>query len=183
MISNAGTAAAAKVFIALSMTHAPSVSSLPESNQAVVRPALTKTYQTVRSSSSNTSSVANDEVFDTPVRETTHQELLIGELRNWASFDDNWDGEGASRPLSASIHDAVAFARLLDANVREPEPMLLASGHAALFWNEVGLYADLEFVGNNRVAYFVQKNDDKHKGVVTVDPEKMPAVFQALLSV
>jgi hypothetical protein len=183
MISNAGTAAAAKVFIALSMTQTPTVSSLPETNQAVVRPALTKTYQTVRSSSSNIGSVANDEVFDTPVRETTSQELLIGELRHWASFDDNWDGEGASRPSFASIRDAVAFSRLLDANVREPEPMLLASGHAALFWNETGLYADLEFVGNSRVAYFVQKNDDKHKGVMSFDPEKMPALFQTLLSV
>ncbi|MEY3978905.1 MAG: hypothetical protein RLZZ375_334 [Pseudomonadota bacterium] len=183
MISNAGTAAAAKVFIALSMTQAPSASSLHETNQAVFRPSPTKTYQSIRSSNSNVGSVANDGVFDTPVRETTSQEFLIGELRSWASFDDNWDGEGASRPSLASIHDAVAFARLLDANIREPEPMMLASGHAALFWNEAGLYADLEFVGNNRVAYFVQKNDDKHKGVVTFDPEKIPAVLQALLSV
>jgi hypothetical protein len=183
MISNAGTAAAAKVFIALSMTQAPSVSSLYETNQFVFRPSPTKTYQAVRGSTSNIGSVANDEVFDTPIRETTSQEFLIGELRSWALFDYNWDGEGASRPSFASIHDAVAFARLLDSNVREPEPMLLASGHAALFWNEAGLYADLEFIGNNRVAYFVQKNDDKHKGVMTFDPEKMPAVFQTLLSV
>ena len=183
MISYAGTgtAAAAKVFIALSMTQAPSVSSLPEAIQAFARLGPTKTYQTVRSS--NIGSVANDEIFDTPVRETTSQELMIGELRNWALFGDNWDGEGASRPSSASINDAVSFARLLDANVRESEPMLLASGHAALFWNEAGLYADLEFIGNNRIAYFVQRNNDKHKGVVTFDPEKIPAVFQTLLSV
>lgn len=181
MISSAGTAAAAKVFIALSMSQVPSVSPLPETIQTVARPAPTKTYQIVRSSSIG--SVASDKVFDTPVRETTSQELLIGELRNWASLDDNWDGEGASRPLLTSIKEAVLFARLLDANVREPEPMLLASGHAALFWNEADLYADLEFIGNNRVAYFVRKNDDKHKGVVTFDPEKMPAVFQTLLSI
>ena len=181
MIGNTGTAAAAKVFIALSVTQVPSVSSFPEAISAVARPAPTKTYQTVRSS--NIGSVANDEAFYTPVRETTSQELLIGELRNWALFGDDWDGEGASRPLSASINDAVSFARLLDSSVREPEPMLLASGHAALFWNDGDLYADLEFIGNNRVAYFVQKNDDKHKGVTTFDSAKMPAVFQILLSV
>lgn len=181
MISNAGTAAAAKVFIALSLTQTPTVSSLPEAIQAVARIAPTKTYQTPRTSSYG--SVSNGELFDTPARKTTSQELLIGELRNWALFGENWDGEGASRPSSASINDAVSFTRLLDANLREPEPMLLASGHVALFWNEAGLYADLEFLGNNRVAYFIQKNDDKHKGVVTFDSEKMPAVFQTLLSI
>jgi hypothetical protein len=175
-----GTAAAAKVFVAVSLAQAPTVSATQEASQPVVRPILAKTYQTIRNSGN--SSVANDNVFEAVARETTSQELLIGELRNWALFDENWDGEGAAKPIPASIRDAVSFARLLDASTHEPEPMLLASGRAALFWNEGGLYADLEFLGGNRIAYFVQKNGDKHKGVASFDPEKMPAVFQALLS-
>jgi len=60
--------------------------------------------------------------------------------------------------------------------------MLLASGHVALYKNENGLYADIEFLGDGRIAYFIKRNGDKHKGVLTFDSQKMPAVFSALLS-
>jgi hypothetical protein len=115
-------------------------------------------------------------------RQTTPQEALIGDLRAWFSLPENWDGEGAARPSRTSIQDAVSFARLLDANFHEPEPMLLANGHASLFWDKPGLYADLEFLGNQRVAYFIEKNKDKHKGVVKFELEKIHGVFQNLLT-
>ncbi len=52
--------------------------------------------------------------------------------------------------------------------------MLLSSGHTALFWNEDNLYADIEFLGDGRIAYFIKKNGDKHKGVLEFKSQKMP---------
>ena len=86
-------------------------------------------------------------------------------------------------PMAQSIKEAVSFVRLLDDSILLPEPMLLSSGHAALYWNEGGLYADIEFLGNGRIAYFIKSNGDKHKGVLTFDSQKMPALFPALIRV
>jgi len=114
-------------------------------------------------------------------RLTTQHEKLIGEIRSWSLFGADWDGEGALAPSAQSIKDAVSFTRLLS-DTSLPESMLLASGHVALYKNENGLYADIEFLGDGRIAYFIKRNGDKHKGVLTFDSQKMPAVFSALLS-
>lgn len=114
-------------------------------------------------------------------RLTTQHEKLIGEIRSWSLLSADWDGEGALAPSAQSIKDAVAFSRLLS-DVVIPEPMLLASGHVALYKNESGIYADIEFLGDGRIAYFIKRDGDKHKGVLTFDSQKMPAVFSALLS-
>lgn len=184
MSATVSTATAAKIFIAISVVQAPTVSTLPGVFEAQVRPIhklTTRTHQTTQNVTAP--SVANDETFDASTRETTSAEKLIGEIRNWALFDTNWDGEGSAKPSAASIKDAVSFVRLVNINAEGPEPMLLASGHTALFWNFGELYADLEFLGGSRIAYFVKKNGDKHKGVVAFDSENMPTVFQALLGV
>jgi len=130
-------------------------------------------YLTTISASESNSVVAS--------RDTSPQENIIGELRQWNLLVANWDGEGATKPKLNSIKEAVSFVRLLDDKGALPEPMLLGSGNAALYWNEPGLYADIEFLGDNRIAYFIKINSDKHKGVLTFDSQKMPAVFQALL--
>jgi len=108
-------------------------------------------------------------------------EMLIGEIRQWRLLNDNWDGEGAATPSNHSLNEAVSFVRLLSQGMPIPEPMLLASGHAGLYWNENHLYADIEFLGDGRIAYFIKRNGDKHKGVFAFNPQEMPAVFQALI--
>lgn len=176
-----GTAAAANVFLAVSLAHAPTVGTLPSAYQAFVKSSPVRTYQGHQNSP--THSVTRDEFFDLTSRETTAQETLIGTLRKWALLGQDWDGEGAAKPISSSIREAVAFVRLLaDSKIEEPEPMLTASGHAALFWNTNELYADIEFLGNQKIAYFIKRNSDKHKGVVAFDSENLPIVFQALFS-
>lgn len=114
-------------------------------------------------------------------RSTTVLESLIGELRGWRLLAANWDGEGADVPDARSLKEAVAFARLLGEKDALPEPMLHASGHAGLFWKNFGLYADIEFLGDNRIAYYIERRGDKHKGVVKFDSRNMPDVFQVLL--
>lgn len=178
------TATAAKLFIAISVAQAPTVSTIPGALEPTVRSAqkpTTKIFQATQSSVITT--VATHETFDVSARETTSLEKLIGEIRNWALFEADWDGEGSVQPSAASIKEIVSFARLINTETQYPEPMLLASGHTALFWNGDGLYADLEFLGDNRIAYFIKKNSDQHKGVVKFDSESMPVVFQAILNV
>lgn len=118
---------------------------------------------------------------DNFTRETTLQEKLIGEIRSWNLLDNDWDGENGLKPSEQSIKEAVSFVTLISSEIIPPEPMLLSSGHAALFWNEANLYADIEFLGDGRIAYFIKQNGDKHKGVLEFNSQQMPAVFTALL--
>lgn len=179
MVNNLGTAAAANLFLAFSMVP-PTVSTMPDVYPAVKKLSLSGTHQ--RLADSITPSVSAEIVTAASSRDTGAQEKLIGALRSWLILDDDWDGEGAAKPVVQSIREAVSFARLLPKkDVEEPEPMLTASGHAALFWNTGDLYADIEFLGDQRIAYFVKRESDKHKGVVSFDSEHLPIVFQALL--
>jgi hypothetical protein len=118
-------------------------------------------------------------------RPTTQREQIIGQLRAWSLLRRNWDAEGASAPILASLKQASLFVNLLSASAPMPEPMLHANGRAGLYWNEAGLYADLEFLGDSRVSYYIERQSahgkDKHKGAVTIIGSEMPPVFAALL--
>ncbi len=183
MTNPLGTAAVAKLFIALTVTPVPTVSHMPP---ALVEPQA-RPIQRVTSRSpivpatQLTTIVANDEIYEESARPTTSHEIIIGEIRQWNLLSADWDSEGAAAPNALSMKEAVTFVRLLDGDIPFPEPMLLASGHAALYWNESDLYADLEFLGDGRIAYFIKNDGDKHKGVLSFDSTKMPVVFQALI--
>ena len=114
-------------------------------------------------------------------RSTTAREQLIGEIRSWALFDADWDGEGAVAPIARCIKNAVSFIRLLPDNIPLPEPMLHASGNTGLFWGDRGIYADIEFLHNDRIAYYIEQNGDKHKGAIHFDSKNLPLVFSVLL--
>ena len=116
-------------------------------------------------------------------RATTATEKIAGEFRRWRVLGSNWDGENAAAPVDASLADAVSFVRLLNDSELLPDPMLLASGRAGLFWKTDDLYADLEFLGAKQVAYYIERGKDKHKGVVHFDSKKMPVMFESLLKV
>jgi hypothetical protein len=119
-------------------------------------------------------------VLPQSIRETTPIERAVGELRRWVELPDDWDGEGAARPIPNSLREAAAFTRLLP-SARLVEPMLHADGRAGLYLRTGTLYADIEFLGDGRAAYYIESNGDKHKGVVSFDSKKMPPVFDALL--
>lgn len=176
-----GTAAVAQFFAAALTVSAPTVSEIPRALEQQTRPAqkTSSRLSVVKVGSQVTTIVANDDEYDDTARQTTPHEKLIGEIRGWSLLSADWDGEGAAAPLAQSMKDAVSFVRLLG-NIALPEPMLLGSGHTALYWNEGDLYADIEFLGEGRIAYFIKSHGDKHKGVLTFDSQKMPAVFPAI---
>lgn len=113
-------------------------------------------------------------------RDTTPREHAIGEFRRWEQLPANWDGEGAAAPNVASLREASNFACLRAAG-SEIEPMLHASGRAGLCFRTATLYADVEFFGDGRASYFIERNGDRHKGVINFDSKTMPAVLETLL--
>jgi hypothetical protein len=185
-----GTAAAASVFIALTLSsNATTVRPRAGAIEQEVRPAKRASTQLLSTDDSAletdaSRSLSNFRVYDliTDVeRPTTSREKLIGELRRLAVLKENWDTEGAAAPDAKSLEESIAFARLLGTNSPTPESMLLHSGHAGLFWHNETMYADLEFLGDGRIAYFIERQGDKHKGVAKFNFNKMPAVFPVLL--
>lgn len=180
-----GTANTARMFLVVSALSAasPTAIAAPKTPEPQVRlPSVSTSRSLISSikSQSITTAATYSSVYEEISRPTTLQEELIGEIRGLNLLKADWDGEGAAAPSVQSIKEAVSFVRLLN-DIALPEPMLLASGHTALYWNEGNLYADIEFLGDGRIAYFIKNNGDKHKGVLAFDSQKMPAVFQTLL--
>lgn len=180
------TISAAKLSLAIYSVVSPTISQIPEMlvkhvcqphRVTSLAPTVLTALTNVTTSASNDDSYLNAEV----VRSTTASEKIIGEIRQWSLVEANWDGEGASPPSSQSIKGAVSFIKLISENAVLLEPMLLASGNAGLYLNESSLYVDIEFLSDERISYFIKRNGDKHKGVLTFDNEKMPAVFQTLI--
>lgn len=114
-------------------------------------------------------------------RQTSPVEKLVGEMRRWSLLSADWDSEGACAPILSSVRQAETFVRLLNNTIPLPEPMLHANGRTGLYWNDGQLYADLEFLEDGRMAYFIERNGDKHKGVLKFDSSEMPSVFSTLL--
>lgn len=177
------TSTAAKVVFALSVAQAPTVVIFADPPEQHARPSTRVTSRStfVSTVASLATTVANDDSYVVTSRPTSAHENIIGDIRQFNLLDANWDGEGAAKPKLTSIKDAVSFVRVLNDVITLPEPMLLASGNTALYWNEGGLYADVEFLGDGRIAYFIKSNGDKHKGVLTFDSQQMPVVLQALI--
>lgn len=115
-------------------------------------------------------------------RPTSLAEHAIGEIRRWETLEANWDGEGGSPAIQSSANECVSFICSLATDIATPAPMLQASGRIGLLWRAPALYAHLEFIGDGRVAFYIEKNDKIHKGVVDLGDHAVPALLQTLLS-
>lgn len=188
------TASAAKAILSLALCSAPATASdLTELVRNPPRPILKKSSTTlppvigggVGSVQLATVAANIQSITMRPQggRATTEVEKVVGDIREWSLLAADWDGEGALIPNARSLRDASLFVRLLGSGSPTPEPMLHADGNAGLFWNTAGIYADIEFLDGGRIAYFVERRGDKHKGVLSFDSKTLPAVLQTLLVV
>lgn len=189
------TATAAEIFAALTLLPPPTVSSIPsplEQRTRFVQRITTRSallegdghlYPANTSRTTSIAAIRNVADYAEAHRPTTLREKLVGELRRWGVLAANWDGEGATVPATGSLKEAVSFVRLLGETAALPEPILHGSGHAGLFWKEDRLYVDIEFLGDGRIAYYIERQGDKHKGVVKFDSQRMPALFPTLFEV
>jgi hypothetical protein len=185
---------ATQAILALAVLSTPhTVSAIPKINeyrQVPIQRVTTRSeviylqdkYSRQDTTNSTATNIFNEErFFEEASRQTNEIEILIGEIREWLLFKPNWDGENASAPNTKSLQDAVSFLRLLSSEHTMPESMLHASGNAGLFWNDSNIYADIEFLGDGQIAYFINRNEDKHKGLVKFNSKHIPDVFPAIL--
>jgi len=184
MMACSGTAAIAKAFAGALLVSTPTFAAdlytVPKVDTRGIYKSSIRERQLLGGLPQPTAPLAAQ--FDTAERQTTPVEELIGEMRSWNLLAGNWDGEGSSAPRSQSLCDAEDFLRLVELfPMAFPEPMLLASGNSALYWHEGDFYADLEFLSEHRIAYFIRHSGDKHKGVLEFKKEEMPPVLKALL--
>ena len=94
------------------------------------------------------------------------------------SLETNWDGEGAEHIDPHSIYEALHFVDTLNHKSLKPtlfgipiredmfEAQALAGGTCGLFHNENGLFMDLEFLKDRRIAYFIKRDGHSLKGVL-----------------
>jgi hypothetical protein len=184
----AETATVANIFLAFVPLNPPTVSEVfaAESDWTLPKQLVFGSQSSIgldTPSQTNLSAIASLMANQDTTRATTTTEKIAGEFRRWRVLGSNWDGENATAPVDASFADAVSFVRLLNDTVLLPDPMMLASGRAGLFWQKDDLYADLEFLGAKQVAYYIERGKDKHKGVIHFDSTKMPVMFESLLKV
>lgn len=114
-------------------------------------------------------------------RKTTDRELAIAEIRSWRLLEEDWDGEGALKPNLQSVLAASNVVCSLPNSVEIPAPMLHSTGRASLLWRSEAHYAHIEFLGSDRVAYYIERGPDKHKGVVGVILDQLPQLLLDLL--
>ena len=167
---------------------APSVSNVPFMLEQIA--ALTQRASSVASSPFKTppkfsigTENLNEFVIDDAIKAATELKKIIGEIREWITLEENWDGEGASIPSRKSINQVVNFLRLMNHRADMPQPMLHANGNVSLYWDEGNLYADIEFLGDGRIAYFIKHNTSKYKDILLFNSSKIPDVFSVLLGI
>lgn len=112
-----------------------------------------------------------------PNKEHIVSQLLVG----WKYDTSNWDNDGASPICTKSIQMAIDFVCLLEDDSTMPEPMFHSSGTVGLFWEDQGLYADLEFFDYGSIAYYIDINSNKFKGMSEFNTFIHSSVFGALL--
>jgi hypothetical protein len=98
----------------------------------------------------------------------------IVQLLRLEKLDADWDGNEAARPLDYSIKDARAFVRMLSPESIIPRATLHADGHAILFVREPDLYAELEFLGDNKIGFYARRGGEKWSEEFIFDGQSLP---------
>jgi hypothetical protein len=96
-----------------------------------------------------------------PPSEQTAADIAVGQLLRMAAWDEDWDGNQAAKPLGFSFRQAREFIRALSAESTVPRPALHADGHAILFIRRPDVYAELEFLGDQRISFYARRGEQE----------------------
>lgn len=105
---------------------------------------------------------------------------LLNDFKEFRCLKANWDGEGACAPNMDSISLAENFVCLLDESFGVPEIMLHTNGRSGLFWNINVLFADLEFLTDGTIAYYIKNKQSTCKGIATFNGVDIPVELNSL---
>jgi len=101
-------------------------------------------------------------------------DLAVAQLLRMEKWDADWDGNGAAKPLDFSLKDARAFVRALSPESIIPKATLHADGHAILFVNGPEVYAELEFLEDRRIAFYVRRGGAEWTDAISFDGRPLP---------
>lgn len=98
----------------------------------------------------------------------------ISQLLKLARFEDDWDGSGAAKPNTESLRIAQKFIRSLAPESEIPRPALHADGHVILFLKDKDRYAELEFIGDSKINYFLRSGIKECGDEISFDWRSLP---------
>ncbi|WP_139335930.1 hypothetical protein [Aromatoleum tolulyticum] len=81
---------------------------------------------------------------------------IISELDYYASFQDDWDGEGACSPSRACVHDSKEFINAFPAGLALPTPTISSEGEIGFYWSSTAGYIDLRIEGGGRISLYTR---------------------------
>jgi hypothetical protein len=96
-----------------------------------------------------------------PLSEQSAADVAVGQLLRMGAWEKDWDGNQAAKPLGFSLRQAREFVRALSAESTIPRPALHADGHAILFLRQPDVYAELEFLGDQRVSFYARRGEQE----------------------
>ena len=87
----------------------------------------------------------------------TSQECeLREEIRSYADFSDDWDGDGATAPCQQAVEDALAFLESRPLGVPLPLPEVATIGDVGIYWDRGGVFVEVQFGGDGAFSYYAE---------------------------
>jgi hypothetical protein len=114
--------------------------------------------------------------IDNPLPEATKSaaDLAVSQLILFEEFGADWDGNGAAKPINETLKDARSFVRSLSAESVIPRATLHADGHAILFVRGTDLHGEIEFLGGNKIGFYVRRGKDEWIDEIFFDGKSLP---------
>ena len=82
---------------------------------------------------------------------------LRAEIQAYANLTDNWDGEGAAAPPAQAVRDAIEFLGGRPDGIPLPLPEVASIGDVGIYWDEDGIFAEVQFGGDKAYSYYAQR--------------------------
>ncbi len=101
-------------------------------------------------------------------------DAAVAQILRFEKFEADWDGSDAARPLTYSLKEAHAFIRKLSPDSVIPRAALHADGHAILFIRKPDVYAELEFLGDNKIGFYARRGEQKWSDEISFDGQSLP---------
>jgi hypothetical protein len=141
------------------------------SDQEVLPPWLSFKTDYVKSGNENTKQQGVTADLDTS---RTMADVTIEKLLRLEKLDADWDGNDAAKPIGYSIKEARNFIRKLSPESIVPGATLHADGHAILFVRRLDIYAEIEFLGDNKIGYYARRGEEKWSEEFFFDGRSLP---------
>lgn len=86
---------------------------------------------------------------------------LFGQLHDYRSLEDDWDGYGGIPATYGSFISAIEFVQSLGKRFSLPKPMLAGDGEISLFWEKNKRYLEISFPGDGTYHYIYKDPDSQ----------------------